>query len=110
MTEEKIIEGIIVGIDFGYGMKYKDADNLYLKLQIQQFDGFECIQLFHVDKVGKLLVQFKSDYSRELSLRQLKHRKCYLLDETINNVPKAIAVLPPSEYPQYSWIENDNWN
>ena len=111
MTDtENIIEGIIIDVDFGYGMKYKDADNLYLKLHIQQFDGFDCIQLFHIDKVGKLLIQFKSDYSRELSLKQLVNRRCYLLDKTVNGVPEAIAVLPPLEYPQYSWIYNDNWD
>ena len=110
MTEEEIIKGIITKVDYGYGMKYNDAENLYLKLEIQQFDGYKCVQLFSSEKIGKLLIQFKSDYSRELALSQLMHRKVYLLGDKTNGVPNAIAPLPPSEYPQYSWIENDNWN
>ena len=107
---EEVIEGIIIKTDFGYGMKYKDEENLYLKLHIQQYDGYECVQLFGMDKVGKLLLQFKGDYRGELSLNTLMHRNVYLTKETTHLVPNAIAKLPPQKYPQYSWIENDNWN
>ena len=108
--DNEIVEGIIIKADFGYGMKYKDEENLYLKLNIQQFDGHECVQLFSLDKVGKLLLQFKGDYRGELSLHTLLHRKIYLSGETTNLIPDAIAKLPPEEFPQYSWIYNDNWN
>jgi hypothetical protein len=109
--KEDIIEGIIIKADFGYGMKYKDEENLYLKLNIQQFDGHECVQLFGMKKVGKLLLQFKGDYHGELSLSTLVHRRVFLLNsDQTNLIPNAIAKLPPSEFEQYSWIYNDNWN
>ena len=108
--EEQTIEGVIIRVDYGYGMKYNDPESLYLKLEIQQFDGAESVQLFRGDKIGKLLIQFKHEYSKELSINQLKLRKCYLLNKETNGVCDAIAVLPPSRYPQYSWIYNDNWD
>jgi len=111
MTGQDIIEGIITKADFGYGMKYKDEENLYLKLDIQQFDGYECVQLLSEEKIGKLLLQFRGDYHGECSISTLVHRRVYLLNaEQTNGVPDAIAKLPPSEYVQYDWIYNDNWN
>ena len=110
IEEEKVIEGIITRVDYGYGMKYNDPQRLYLKLEIQQFNGAESVQLFREDKIGKLLIQFKHDYSQELSINQLKLRRCYLLDKSTNGVCDAIAVMPPSLYPQYSWVSNDNWD
>lgn len=108
---ENTIEGIIIDVDYGFGMKYADQHNLYLKIEIQMFDGFLCTQLFSEEKIGKLLLQFKGDYRDETSIKHLMHRKVYLLaSNKINSVPSAIAVLPPSEFPQYSWIENDNWD
>lgn len=109
--EEEIVEGIITQVDFGFNMKFKDAENLYLKLEIQQFDGYESVQLFKAENVGKLLIQFKGDYRDEASVNHLKHRKVFLLkSDNTNGVPNAIAKLPPSKYPQYTWIYNDNWN
>lgn len=109
--EEEIVEGIIVDVNYGYGMKYKDEENLYLKLEIQQFDGYLCVQLFGQEKVGKLLQQFKGDYRGESSLNNLMHRQVYLLaSEKVNTIPSAIAKLPPNQYSQYDWIYNDNWN
>lgn len=108
--EEKTIEGIIIDVDYGFGMKYADPNNMYLKIEIQMFDGFLCTQLFGIDKIGKLLLQFKGDYRDDTSIKNLVHQKLYLLDDRVNSVPSAIAKLPPSQYPQYSWIENDNWN
>lgn len=107
---EKVMEGVILEVDYGFGMKYTDMENMYLKLEIQQFDGHQGAQLFSQEKVGKLLLQFKGDYRGELSLNHLKHRRVFLSDESTNGVPNAIAKMPPSDYPQYSWIENDNWN
>lgn len=107
---EKVMEGVILEVDYGFGMKYTDMENMYLKLEIQQFDGHQGVQLFSQEKVGKLLLQFKGDYRGELSLNHLKHRRIFLSDESTNGVPNAIAKMPPSDYPQYSWIENDNWN
>lgn len=107
---EKVMEGVILEVDYGFGMKYTDMENMYLKLEIQQFDGHQGVQLFSQEKVGKLLLQFKGDYRGELSLTHLKHRRVFLSDESTNDVPNAIAKMPPSDYPQYSWIENDNWN
>ena len=109
--EEEIIEGVILKADFGYGMKYKDEENLYLKLEVQQFDGYECVQLFGEDKIGKLLQQFKGDYRGEVSLSTLIHRRVYLLgSDMTNSIPNAISKLPPSRYQQYDWVYNDNWN
>ena len=107
---EEVMEGIIISVDYGFGMKYTDAENLYLKLEIQQFNGHQGVQLFSVDKVGKLLLQFKGDYRGELSLTHLIHRRVFLKTDSTNGVPDAIAKLPPQQYPQYSWIYNDNWN
>ena len=110
-TEEEIIKGIILEADYGYGMKYKDMEHLYLKLKIQCFDGYECIQLFNQDKIGKLLLQFKGDYKGEMSVQSLKHQKVFLLSsDRVNSVPSAIAKLPPNTFKQYDWIYNDNWN
>lgn len=110
IEEEKVLEGVILDVDYGFGMKYTDIENMYLKLEIQQFDGHQGVQLFHQEKIGKLLLQFKGDYRGELSLKHLKHRRVFLTEECTNGVPNAIAKMPPSKYPQYSWIENDNWN
>ena len=107
---EKVMEGVILEVDYGFGMKYTDMENMYLKLEIQQFDGHQGVQLFNQEKVGKLLLQFKGDFRGELSLKHLKHRRVFLSDGSTNGVPNAIAKMPPSDYPQYSWIENDNWN
>lgn len=109
--KETTVEGIIIEVDYGYGMKYKDEENLYLKLEIQQFDGYSCVQLFSQEKVGKLLQQFKGDYRGEVSLNMLKHKQVYLLSsDKTNTIPNAIAKLPPNQYSQYDWIYNDNWN
>lgn len=110
-TNEEIIEGIILEADYGFGIKFKDIEHLYLKLRIQMFNGYECIQLFNKEKVGKILLQFKGDYRGEMSIQSLKFQKLYLLlSESVNGTPSAIAKLPPSEYLQYDWIYNDNWN
>ena len=109
--EEQILEGIILEADYGFGMKFKDKERLFLKLKIQCFDGYECIELFTDEKVAKLLLQFKGDYKGEMSIQSLKHQKVFLLgSDRVNAIPSAIAKLPPSEFPQYDWIYNDNWN
>ena len=108
--KEEVIEGVILDVDYGFGMKYTDMENMYLKLEIQTFRGNSSVQLFGQEKVGKLLLQFKGDYRGELSLKHLRHRRIFLTEETTNGVSNAIAKMPPKEYPQYSWIENDNWN
>lgn len=112
MTEdsrEASIEGIILDIDYGFGMKYADIENMYLKLEIQQFNGRRCVQLFKQGDIGKLLLQFKGDYRGEISLKNLKHCQIFLSSDITNGVPNAIAKMPPEKYPQYSWIENSNW-
>lgn len=112
MTEdsrEASIEGIILNVDYGFGMKYADTDNMYLKLEIQQFNGHSCVQLFKQDDIGRLLLQFKSDYRGEISLKNLRHCQIFLSNDITNGVPNAIAKMPPEKYPQYSWIENSNW-
>lgn len=109
--EEEIIEGIIIDADYGFGMKYKDTQNLYLKIEIQHYDGWCSTQLFRGDKIAQLLMQFKGDYNMSSGVKSLMHQTIYALStEKINGVPKAIAKLPPSKYPQYQWIENDNWD
>ena len=109
--EEKVIEGIILDVDYGFGMKFKDVEGLYLKLIIQQFDGFDCVQIFGNDDIAKLLLQYKGDYRGEISCNTLKHRRIYLLaSDMTNGIPNAVAKLPPSKYPQYSWIYNQNWD
>ena len=110
-TKENIIEGIIINADFGFGMKYKDINNLYLKIEIQQYDGWVSTQLFRDEKVAKLLMQFKGNYRSDSGVKSLLHQTVYsLASDKINGVPSAIAVLPPSRYPQYEWIYNDNWD
>ena len=110
-NQEEIIEGVILDADYGFGMKFKDKENLFLKLEIQCFDGYMCVQLFNADKVGKLLLQFKGDYKGAMSVNALVHQKVFLLSsDRVNTVPSAIAKLPPHEYQQYDWIYNDNWN
>ena len=109
--KEEVIEGIILDVDYGFGMKFKDTEGLYLKLHIQQYDGFDCIQLFGGDSIAKLLLQYKGDYRGEISCNTLRHRKVYLLkSDMTNGVPNAIAKQPPSKYPQYQWIYNNNWD
>lgn len=110
IEKEEVIEGVILDVDYGFGMKYTDMENMYLKLEIQQFDGNQGVQLFNQESVGKLLLQFKGDYRGELSLKHLKHRRIFLTTKTTNGVPDAIAKMPPKQYPQYSWIKNNNWD
>ena len=108
---DQIIEGIIIEADFGFNIKYTDLEHLYLKLIVQQFDGFLSTQLFKVDKVGKLLQQFRGDFHGELSVKTLIHQRVFLLEsEKTNSICDAIAKLPPEKYPHYSWVYNDNWN
>ena len=110
-TKETTIEGIILDVDYGFGMKFKDEEGLYLKLYIQQFDGYDCIQLYREESIAKLLLQYKGDYRGEISCNTLTHRRVFLLtSDTTNGVPNAIAKYPPSKYPQYSWIYNHNWD
>ena len=80
------------------------------KLEIQQFDGNQGVQLFNQEQMSKLLLQFKGDYRGELSLKHLKHRRIFLSEATTNGVPDAIAKMPPQQYPQYSWVKNNNWD
>ena len=108
--EENVLEGVILDVDYGYGMKYTDMENLYLKLEVQQFDGLQGVQLFNQDTVGKLLLQFRGDYRGELSLKHLKHCRIFMSEEKTNGVPDKVAKLPPSQFPQYSWIANNNWD
>lgn len=103
-------EGVILNVDYGFGMKYTDRENMYLKLEIQEFNGNIGVQLFNQDKIGKLLLQFNNEYRGEVSLSHLKHRKIFLSKDTTNGVPDAIAKMPPELYPQYEWIKNDNWD
>lgn len=112
ITESKeMIEGIIIDVDYGFGMKYKDTKNLYLKLEVQQYNGWTSTQLFKGDKIPKLLLQFKNDYRTESGVKSLKHQTIYsLASESTNGIPDAIAAYPPSQYPQYEWIYNDNWS
>ena len=109
-----IIEGIIMEADYGYGLKYKDQDTLYLKLRVQQFDGWECIQLFKGEKISQILDQFKGDYYNYISINQLVGRKLVLLqNEVATQVPDAISckrINDPRGKTDYDWIENDNWN
>ncbi len=110
-SQSQVIEGVIIQADFGFGMKYRDEENLYLKLEILDFEGHECVQLFGMDKVGKLLLQFKGDYCSESSISNLTHQRLYLLqDDSVHAMPSAIAKLPPADYPQYDWVKNDNWS
>ena len=107
--DKDIIEGIIIKADYGYGMKYKDENELYLKLEIQMFDGYQCVELFRGDKIEKILLQFKGDYIHESSISTLLHRTIYLLNsEQTQNVPDAISVLPPHKHNKYNWIYNDS--
>ena len=102
MTEdsrEANIEGIILDIDYGFGMKYADTENMYLKLEIQQFNGRHCVQLFKQDDIGKLLLQFKGDYRGEISLKNLKHCQIFSSSDITNGVPNEIAKMPPEKYP-----------
>ena len=101
----KIIEGIIIEMDMGYRMKYKDEDNIYIKMVIQQFDGYECTQLFKLNKLETLLKEFSSHHE-EISIKHLVHQKVILSDDSTNGVPDKIA-KPVSGKP--NWIENDNW-
>lgn len=111
MNQQQIIEGIVTDVDFGYGLKYKDMDNLFLKLEIQQFDGTPCTQLFKKDKVTTILKQFQSRYNQQSSLQGLHHHRLYLLKENNNSISAdAIAMLPPQGDTKFEWIYNDNWN
>ena len=58
MTQkEEIIQGVILGIEYGYGMKFMDPEHLYLKLEIQQFDGEISVQLFKERAVNQHLIR-----------------------------------------------------
>lgn len=108
---QQIIEGIVLDVDYGYGLKYKDLNHMFLKLEIQQFDGTPCTQLFKCDKVPQILQQFKNQYGPQSSLSNLHHHRLYLLKENGNSVTAdAIAMLPPQGDTKFEWIYNNNWD
>lgn len=104
------MQGVILTADFGFGMKYKDSNGLYLKLEIQQYDGFVCTQLFRVERIPTLLKEFQPDYTEEITINNLVHQTVYLSSKTTQSVPDAIAKLPPSEFKDYQWFKNNNWD
>ena len=111
MNQQQIVEGIITDVDLGYGLKYKDLDHMFLKLEIQQFDGTPSTQLFNCDKISKILKQFKGQYGPQSSLQNLYHHRLYLLKENGNSVTAdAIAMLPPQGDTKFEWIYNNNWD
>lgn len=109
VSNEDVIGGIIIGVDFGYGMKFNDSDELYCKLEIQEFTGFTCIQLFNMDSIKELFSQFESEVYQTVSLQTLLHRKVYLLNQRLNSTPVAITGINPNEDGS-EWIYNNNWD
>lgn len=104
--EDKVVKGIILYADFGYGLKFKDSEELFLKLEIQGFDGYFTTQLFNMENTLILLKMFKSDYSPVNSIHSLKHRKVCLLKKSNSSNPVAISV---SKHP-YEWVYNNNYD
>lgn len=100
----KYTEGIILNVDYGFGMKFNDKNNLYLKLEIQGFDGYSCIQLFREEKIGELLSQYKSENFDISSVQSLVHRRIYLSNKKEYGTPSAVS------QDSLNWISNDNWD
>ena len=84
---------------------------MFLKLEIQQFDGTAVTQLFAADKVPQILKQFKNEYGTQSALSNLHHHRLYLLKENGSSVmADAIAMLPPEGNVNFEWIYNNNWD
>lgn len=109
--KNQYIEGVILDVDVGFGMKYKDPNNIYLKLVIQQYDGYECTQLFRINRLNDLLNMYSISYSDESTIKQLIHQKVFLLtSEQTDGVPDAISKVPPTDKKFTEWFRNDNWS
>jgi len=92
--------GVVVGVDFGYGLKYGDEDELYLCLLIQLCDGYMCNQYYHIDNVPKVLEHFRRKKVGDL-LHTLVVADRISDDHTRN--PSRIR----NRY-QKEWLVNDN--
>ena len=109
-TMEDVSEGIILNADFGYGMKFNDSENLYLKLEIQDFNGYSTIQLFNMENIPQVLKQFQSDVYPAVSIQSLIHRKVFLLNlNKIKGTPSAITAKNPDNE-DVVWICNNDWD
>lgn len=109
LKKDNVTQGVILSADVGYGMKYGDEKNMYLKLTIQMFDGYECVQLFNFDRISEVLDAFPNSYD-SVSINKLVHRTCYLLTNNDDKgVPDAITYLPPDDN-GHDWVFNNNWD
>lgn len=108
---ERVIYGIIMDADIGYGLKYKDENNLYLKLHIQQFDNFECTQLFKIDRLDEILNEFCKNYTNTSTVNELVHQRvCLNTSDNHDGVPNAIAKKNPNQNKDSHWVYNNNWD
>lgn len=98
-----IKQGVVIDVDFGYNLKYKDPDNLFMKLEIMLFDdGQSVVQLFDVENAGRLLAQLNQHTK---SAQTLLHEKVYLQQSEIDIMPSSVSVSF-----DYDWVENNNWD
>ena len=107
---DRVVYGVILDVDIGYGLKYKDEHNLYLKLDIQQFDNFECTQLFRIDRLDEILNEFCKNYTNTSTVRELVHQRvCLNASDNYDGVPNAIAKNNPKHNKNSHWVYNNNW-
>lgn len=103
-------KGIIIEVDCGFGVKFRDMESLFIKILVQEYNGTTSTHLFTVSDTAKLLQQYKSRYNNETTLNSLIHEEVVLSETKTNSISDAIARNNPEKYPQYEWIYNSNWN
>ena len=107
---DRVVYGVILDADIGYGLKYKDENNLYLKLDIQQFDNFECTQLFKIDRLDEILNEFCKNYTNTSTVKELVHQRvCLNASDNHEGIPNAISKYNPNHNKNSHWVYNNNW-
>lgn len=92
-------EGIIISVDYGFGMKYGDEDEPYLMLEIKQTNNWQCCQYFHNDNIRKVLEHFNEKKINKLLYKTVELGE--MPNSTLN--PNRIRYTLADD-----WLYNDN--
>lgn len=96
---ELMSEGIIISVDYGFGMKYGDEDEPYLMLEIKQTNNWQCFQYFHNDNIRKVLEHFNEKKINKLLYKTVELGE--MPNSTLN--PNRIRYTLADD-----WLYNDN--
>lgn len=93
-------KGIIISVDYGFGMKYDDEDEFYLMLEIKQTNNWQCCQYFHNDNIRKVLEHFNEKKINKLLYKTVELGE--MPNSTLN--PNRIRYTLADD-----WLYNDNF-